>query len=274
MKNKIVRQLFGITIATVMFAQMPMFVLADTYDISKGDITITTISDHEHQVTYFDSQGTQQTTPDDQPDHDPIVTGSFTSESQSSNRTVTINAAGGDANVTFSDLNIENPAIQQDSTTNEYYGTPAVITTGTGNVEIELEGTNSLTSGQGQAGLQKENEGELIIKDDNPSQNGTLDSLTATGVSGGAGIGGGDGKAGTDIIIKGGNITAISDGFGGAGIGGGRHGDGSVTIYNGNITADAIDGYGAGIGGGADGDGTVIINGGIINATSDRSSAT
>ena len=146
MKNKIVRQLFGITIATVMFAQMPMFVLADTYDISKGSITITTISDHEHQVTYFDSQGSQITTPDDQPDHDPVVTGTVPADKDYN---LTINATDGDAYVTLNDLNIDV------SGQNRTAAVTAIGTDAQNDVNIELEGTNVLKSGTDKAGLQE-----------------------------------------------------------------------------------------------------------------------
>ena len=42
-----------------------------------------------------------------------------------------------------------------------------MITGGDGKVEIELDGDNTLKAGDNRAGLQKENAGLLVIKDDN-----------------------------------------------------------------------------------------------------------
>ena len=55
---------------------MPMFVLADTYDISKGNITITATADDVHTVTYYESVGGEMKTKEN--DTDPIVTGTYT----------------------------------------------------------------------------------------------------------------------------------------------------------------------------------------------------
>lgn len=152
----------------------------------------------------------------------------------------------------------------------------------TGDVTIALaNGTiNSLKSGCNCAALQKNGDGETI---------GTLvitgdGTLYATGGEGettdfrqgaGAGIGGGNGKSASGIVINGGTIIATGgtidyEGYGqsGAGIGGGYRGDGSnITITGGKVTA--IGGYdcGAGIGGGYYGDGSnIIIRGGSVTA--------
>ncbi len=140
----------------------------------------------------------------------------------------------------------------------------ALSLTGTGNVIIELDGTNSLKSSTDCAGLQKENDGTLTIKDDK----GTSGSLEAIGGDWGAGIGGGDAASGSNIIIKDGTITATGGWYGGAGIGGGCHGSGSnIIIESGTIHAIGRH-FGAGIGGGWNGNGTdIIIKDGTIEAS-------
>ena len=97
-------------------------------------------------------------------------------------------------------------------------------------------------------------------------------TITATGGSGAAGIGGGLDGNGT-VIITGGNITAKATGMYGAGIGGGTGeipkdtligGNGTVTISGGTIT-EASGGYmAAGIGSGYQGLGTVTIEGDAV----------
>jgi hypothetical protein len=93
-------------------------------------------------------------------------------------------------------------------------------------------------------------------------------NVTTTGGDFGAGIGGGNGGAGSDITISGGNVTTTGGDFG-AGIGGGDEGAGShITISGGNVTATGSSRGGASIGGGSDGAGSVItISGGIVSAT-------
>lgn len=97
-------------------------------------------------------------------------------------------------------------------------------------------------------------DGELMIK-------GNGDS---------AGIGGTDLKAGGNITINGGTVTAIREGrYSAAGIGGGRGGAGGNIIINGG-TVIAAGGWGAGIGGGSAGaSGNITINGGVVTATGD-----
>ena len=129
---------------------------------------------------------------------------------------------------------------------------------GGGNVVINLEGTNILTSGQNCAGIQNVGTGTLTIT-------GT-GSLYAYGGENGAGIGGGYDGAGTNIEITGGTIYAYG-GEDAAGIGGGENGAGTnIEITGGTIYAYAGD-YGAGIGGGYHGSSSNIeISGGLVTA--------
>ena len=85
---------------------------------------------------------------------------------------------------------------------------------------------------------------------------------------GDAGIGGRDGFSASNITIHGGTITATG-GDSGAGIGGGREGaGGGVTIYGGTVTATGGD-EAAGIGGGENGAGGagITVYGGTVTAT-------
>ena len=191
---------------------------------------------------------------------------SSSNKDTASDNTVTINAANekDKVEVTLKDLNIDAGST----------GSAAVSVTGSGDTTIELDGSNTLKSGSGHAGLEHnktDTSGELTIQDND--KNG---SLKAAGGQYGAGIGGGDYSSGK-VTISGGEINATG-GYLGAGIGGGEKGSGDVTITGGEITANGGS-YGAGIGGGKGvylasdkkihgGDGKVTITGGKITATS------
>ena len=139
----------------------------------------------------------------------------------------------------------------------------AVSVTGSGNTTIELDGSNTLKSGSGHAGLEHnktDTSGELTIQDND--KNG---SLKAAGGQFGAGIGGAGAANDAQVKITGGKITATGGEYG-AGIGGGFKGSGDVTISGGEIHANGGN-YGAGIGGGQYSSGKVTISGGEINAT-------
>ncbi len=159
---------------------------------------------------------------------------------------------------------------------------------------ITLVGTNTLKSSSYSAGLQVPENAVLTITAESLD-----DSLTATGGSSGAGIGGHyyNLNAGT-INIKGGTVnanggssgaprrgggrptggghggpTTNTGGFnGGSGIGGSASGNGgTTTISGGTVNATGKDG-GAGIGGGSSGNGgTININGGTVTATGSTS---
>ena len=127
-----------------------------------------------------------------------------------------------------------------------------------GTVNLTLEGTNVLKSGNLKAGLQVPEGSTLTIKGD-----GVLD---VTGGSQGAGIGGGRSSTGGSIIIQGGTVNA-NGGSSGAGIGGGSSGaGGSIIILGGTVNATGGN-SGAGIGGGSNGAvGTIKIQGGNVTA--------
>ena len=228
-------------IALVMSVSLPMTTYAANWYLEDGSVTVN--ADNSGQTV---TQGSGSAVPDEAP----VIT--QRESSVETGNTITINAAeNATANVTISDVNI--------NTSGEIKA--AVSTGGKGNVNIELDGTNTLKSGREHAGLEKSGDGKLTITDEN--ENG---KLIATGGDYGAGIGGSDHGNGNDITITGGEITAIG-GRQGAGIGGGFYGNGSnITIAGGKVTATGGD-YGAGIGGGSQGNGkNITITGGEVTA--------
>ena len=162
-------------------------------------------------------------------------------------------------NLTLRDVKID---VSDNRTYGDETGKAALSVQGKGSVEIELDGKNELKSGYKRAGLEKTSEGTLTLKDDKKKAG----SLTATGGKFGAGIGGGNGGSGKNIIITGGTVNA-KGGLEGAGIGGGTGGSGeNITIKGGRVTATGGD-YGAGIGGGSGGSGkNITINRGTVTA--------
>ena len=218
---------------------IPSFVLADNWDLDKGDITVSAT---------VESQTVSQAGGSPTVDHNPVIT----SSSGKTNNTVTITAEkNATANVTLENVNIDT------GTT----GGAAITTSGEGNVNIELNGTNTVQSGNTHAGVEKKDNGTLTITDEDKDG-----SLTATGGNYGAGIGGGYEGSGSNIAIEGGKVKAIG-GTHGAGIGGGFGGSGSnIAIEGGKVEASSVGG-GAGIGGGSIGSGSgITVSGGEVTA--------
>lgn len=194
------KQLTAGMIALVMSMSLPMTTYAADWYLEDGSITVDA-GDSGQTVT----QGSTST-----PDEAPVVT-QRDSSAETSN-TITINASeeNATANVTISNVNI-NASNNAGSKSKA-----AVSTGGKGNVNIELDGTNTLKSGREHAGLEKSGDGKLTITDENG--NG---KLIATGGDYGAGIGGGSKGNGSDITITGGEVTATG-GISASGIGGGN----------------------------------------------------
>ena len=217
---------------------IPSYVLAADWDLDKGSITVSATVENQ---TVSQAGGSPTV------DNNPVITSSGTT-----NNTVTITAEkNATANVTLENVNIDTGKT----------GGAAITTSGEGNVNIELDGTNTVQSGNTHAGVEKKDNGTLTITDENKDG-----SLTATGGTWGAGIGGGSGGSGSgcigsNITISDGKVTATGGGAG-AGIGGGYIGSGKgITIEGGEVTAQGDLG-GAGIGGGIGGTGSdVTISG-------------
>ena len=182
---------------------------AAPWNIADGDITVKA---GDTEGTNWVSQGEKE----DVKDTDTVITG------ESDKNTVTIDTSKGDVDVTFDDLKIDVSGKTEvdgsgDGSTRE--SNAAVTVQGGGDATIELDGDNELKSGDYNAGLEKnghESSGTLTIKDDK----GKDGSLTAEGGEGGAGIGGGAERTGSNITIRGGTIEAVG-GAGAAGIGDG-----------------------------------------------------
>lgn len=187
---------------------------AARWDIADGDITVKAGDEGTNRVTQGKKENVEDT--------DTVITG------KSKEHTVTIDTSEGNVDVTFDDLKIDVSGKTEvdgsgDSPARE--SKAAVTVQGGGDATIELDGDNKLKSGSCKAGLEKDDEmsedgetisGKLTIKDDND----TKGSLTAEGGDGGAGIGGGAEKTGSNITIQGGTIEAVG-GAGAAGIGDG-----------------------------------------------------
>lgn len=152
----------------------------------------------------------------------------------------------------------------------------AMSVEGAGDTTLKLEGDNTLKSGNGYAGVEKNDNtssGKLTITADS-NQN----TLMAVGGSGGAGIGSDNNNSTSKLGITGGTITATGGNYS-AGIGGGIRGNADVTITGNAVIKKAQGNYnGAGIGGGGVGNGTVTISGNAVveeavGGTSERGGA-
>ena len=232
------KKLTASMIALVMSVSLPMTTYAANWYLEDGSVTVN--ADNSGQTV---TQGGTST-----PDEAPVIT--QRESSVETGNTIAINAAENvTANVTISDVNINT-------------SDAAVSTNGKGNVNIELDGINTLKSGREHAGLEKSKDGKLTITDENG--NG---KLIATGGEYGAGIGGGSKGNGSNITITGGEVTATG-GTNGAGIGGGNKDNGSnITITGGKVTATGGI-FASGIGGGFFRDGNdITITGGKVTAT-------
>ena len=136
-----------------------------------------------------------------------------------------------------------------------------------GGATIILSGTNAVTGAQNYPGIQAGSTGTtLTIQGDG--------SLTATGGSSGAGIGGGYQIACGNITISGGTVTATGK-ANGAGIGSGQNAScGNITISGGTVTATggfAGAGIGSGYGSGAM-CGDITITSGVTSVTATKGS--
>ena len=242
------RRLLSCILALLLASSLPLTAFAAEYDLAQGSVTVNA-SESGQTVTHGSNAAV--------PDSAPVITQS--NNETPTNNTVTITAAADTtANVTLDGVNIDTGTS----------GGAAVEIKGNGDVVIELDGTNTVQSGNSHAGVEKNTtddsgKGELTITD----ENGTDGSLNATGGISGAGIGGGWKGSGSNITISGGTVEATG-GYGGSGIGGGYKGSGSdITISGGTVEATGGN-FGSGIGGGASGTGSnITISGGTVEAT-------
>ena len=236
----------ALVLTAAMLTTLAAPAFADTWCIENGNIT----------VKAGDTKGTNKVSQGsiiDKVDTNTVITNN--NRDTASSHTVTIEAKDKDDKVEVKLDNVNIDTSKQNKA--------AVSVTGSGNTTIELDGSNTLKSGSGHAGLEHnktDTSGELTIQDND--KNG---SLKAAGGQYGAGIGGAGAANDAQVKITGGKITATGGEYG-AGIGGGFKGSGDVTITGGEIHANGGN-YGAGIGGGDYSSGKVTISGGEINAT-------
>ena len=218
---------FILTAAMLTTLTAPAF--AGTWDIEKGDITI---SAGKTEGTNKVSQGT--TIVED--DTNTTITNS--NKDKASSHTVTIKAENENdkVEVKLEDVNIDTSSRNK----------AAVSVTGEGDTNIKLDGDNALKSDIYRSGIYGSGSGSLTIS------GGENDSLTAQGGSGANGI-----SSSGSLTISGGTVTANGD-DGGRGI----SSSGSVTISGGStVTANGGNGTISG-GDGICSSGGVTISGG------------
>lgn len=277
-KKQLALRVLSTAALMAMVSSIATAAFADTYDLNTGSVTVETKDDG---ITYVTQQNTEIN------DHADTTGVTITSNGTQTSNTITVNTAENQTtNVTLQDVNIKE---------DQWGGGAAMTIKGKGDAEIELNGDNTLISGNRHAGLEKAgdvSQGSLTIKDDKNnngsdkakdedgySTGGDTGTLIAAGGYDGAGIGGRKNEAGedyrictstSDITITGGKIKAGSlietnkeypqTEQGGAGIGGASdYGNATNITITGNADVSAAGGYyAAGIGGGEYGDATNI----------------
>ena len=273
-KKQLALRVLSTAALMAMVSSIATAAFAEEYDLNTGSVTVETKDDGNTYVTQANTETT---------DHLDTTGVTITSNGDPTSNTITVETAKDQTtNVTLQDVNIKE---------DRWSGGAAMTIKGAGDTEIELNGDNTLISGNHHAGLEKAGDvshGSLTIKDDKNNdgsekakdEDGDIGTLIAAGGYDGAGIGGRKKKDGetdtacastSDITITGGKIEAGSlfktnekypqTEQGGAGIGGAT-GDGNATniTITGNADVSAAGGYyAAGIGGGEGGNATNII---------------
>ena len=272
-KKQLALRVLSTAALLAMVSSIATAAFAEEYDLNKGSVTVET---KDNGNTYVTQANTETT------DHLDTTGVTITSNGEQTSNTITVNTADNQTtNVTLQDVNIKE---------DQWSGGAAMTINGKGDTEIELNGDNTLISGNHHAGLEKAgdvSQGSLTIKDDKNNngsdkakdEDGDIGTLIAAGGYDGAGIGGRKKEEGeesdacastSDITITGGQIKAGSlietnkeypqTEQGGAGIGGATgHGNATNITITGNADVSAAGGYyAAGIGGGDYGNATNI----------------
>ena len=301
-KKQLALRVLSTAALMAMVSSIATAAFADTYDLNTGSVTVETKEDGFTYVTQLDNTQKDGYARNDNEDilHDyQDKTGvTITSGGEKTSNTITVETAKDQTtDVTLQDVNI-----QKDQWSS---GSAAMTIKGEGDTEIELNGDNTLISGNRHAGLEKADDvskGSLTIKDDLNNDNrtekekdedgystgGDIGTLIAASGYDGAGIGGRKNEAGetdttcmstSDITITGGQIKAGSlnetnkeypqTEQGGAGIGGAsNYGNATNITITGNADVSAAGGYyAAGIGGGEYGNATNITISGNAKVT-------
>ena len=286
-KKQLALRVLSTAALLAMVSSIATAAFAEEYDLNKGSVTVET---RDNGNTYVTQANTETT------DHLDTTGVTITSNGDPTSNTITVETAKDQTtNVTLQDVNIKE---------DQWSGGAAMTINGKGDTEIELNGDNTLISGNYHAGLEKAgdvSQGSLTIKDDKNnngsdkkkdeygySTGGDIGTLIAAGGYDGAGIGGRKNKEGedyrictstSDITITGGKIKAGSlkdtkkeypqTDLGGAGIGGASdYGNATNITITGNADVSAAGGYyAAGIGGGEYGNATNITISGNAKVT-------
>lgn len=293
-KQQLALRVLSTAALMAMVSSIATAAFADTYDLNKGSVDIlaeggkqyiTQWEDKDNDTCVKDGKGKEIR---DREDSDITLTtkDETTGETKTTSNTVTIDAKEGNtANVTLQDVDIKV------NTTEAKSG--AIEIKGDGDTNLELNGNNTVqvknNGSEEHAAIEKADKygtGTLTIKDDvndDGSKKGTKEDTTGKLVAGGynetAAIGGGSGDDTSNITITGGEITAISGGWGcGAGIGGGGRprdndggnpncGAGKNICIQGNAHVTAVGEEGPAIGGGASGVNSITIKDhAVVNA--------
>lgn len=295
-KQQLALRVLSTAALMAMVSSIATAAFADTYDLTKGSVDILAANGEQHITQWADKDNGLYVKDGEGKDicdiNDPKIVlttkDKTTGETKTTSNTVTITAEteNDTANVTLENVDIEQPDSHWSGNTD-----PAPIEIkGDGNTKLELNGNNTVLSGNGKhAGIEKADKygtGTLTIKDDvndDGSKKGTKEDTTGKLVAGGynetAAIGGGSGDDTSNITITGGEITAISGGWGcGAGIGGGGRprdndggnpncGAGKNICIQGNAHVTAVGEEGPAIGGGASGVNSITIKDhAVVNA--------
>ena len=293
-KQQLALRVLSTAALMAMVSSIATAAFAAEYDVTKGSVDIlaeggkqyiTQWEDKDNDTCVKDGEGKEIR---DREDSDITLTtkDETTGETKTTSNTVTIDAKEGNtANVTLKDVDIKV------NTTEAKSG--AIEIKGDGDTNLELNGNNTVqvknNGSEEHAAIEKADKygtGTLTIKDDvndDGSKKGTKEDTTGKLVAGGynetAAIGGGSGDDTSNITITGGEITAISGGWGcGAGIGGGGRprdndggnpncGAGKNICIQGNAHVTAVGEEGPAIGGGASGVNSITIKDhAVVNA--------
>ena len=274
-KQQLALRVLSTAALMAMVSSIATAAFADTYDLTKGSVTVQTKDDG---ITYVTQENTEIT---DHPDDTGVT---ITSNGKKTENTITVDTAKDQT----TDVTLENVNIEVDTSEAK---TGAIEIKGDGDTNLELNGDNTVlttnSTAEEHAAIEKADAygtGTLTIKDDvnddGTAKTGTEADTTGKLLAGGyhmaAAIGGGslsyreDSLADTsNITITGGDITAVAGNDSAAAIGGGSDGTGKNIRIEGNAHVTALAKSGAGIGGGTGGGNSITItDNAVVNARS------
>ena len=131
---KLRSRILAVLMALLLAVGMPLTALAETYDLNEGSVTIDA---NETGQTVTQNEVSNQ-------DSNPVITSGGTATPN----TITVNTNGGNANVTLDNVNINSDGAAMEVNRGE--GTT---------VTVELDGTNTLQSGEDRAHSRKSSAG-------------------------------------------------------------------------------------------------------------------